>query len=310
MLAGPRGFCAGVVRAIEIVERALERYGPPVYVRHEIVHNRHVVESLAARGAIFVDEVDEAPLGAICVFSAHGVSRKVERDASARGLDVIDATCPLVRKVHRQGQRFAADGDELVLVGHEGHAEVEGTLGQIDGKLHVVSSVADVERLEIADPSRVAFVTQTTLSLFDTRDIIAALRRRYPQIKGPDTRNICYATQNRQKAVLDLLPHVELLVVIGSQNSSNSNRLRELGDAAGVPAYLIDGPHLLDPDWIEGVSRMGLTAGASAPETLVQATLLRLADWRPILCEEPEGAIENVTFRLPERLAEPASLAF
>lgn len=263
-----------------------------------------MVERLKARGAIFVEDVGEVPPGALTIFSAHGVSRKVECDAGLRALDVIDATCPLVRKVHKQGQRSAADGYDVVLIGHDGHAEVEGTRGQIDGPLHVVSSEADVERLEIAAPARIAYVTQTTLSLFYTKNVIAALKRRFPDIVGPDTRDICYATQNRQRAVIELLPHVEMLLVVGSANSSNSNRLRELGENAGLPSYLIDGPHMVERHWLKGISRLGLTPGASAPERLVQATVDRLAEWRAVQVEEQEGVVENVSFRLPERLAE------
>jgi len=308
ILARPRGFCAGVVRAIEIVERALALYGPPVYVRHEIVHNKHVVERLRASGAIFVNHVDEIPRGAVTVFSAHGVSRDVERAAEDRTLDVIDATCPLVRKVHNEGRRYAENGYDVVLIGHRGHAEVVGTSGQIPGAIHLVESVEDVERLEIGDPGRVAYVTQTTLSLFDTQDIIGALKRRFPAIQGPDTRDICYATQNRQKAVIELAKHVQLLLVVGSGNSSNSNRLREMGEAAGVKSYLIEGPAAFDPAWLDGVSAVGLTAGASAPETLVQDTICRLRSLRRITLEDLDGIEEKVTFRLPERFVDEERL--
>lgn len=309
ILARPRGFCAGVVRAIEIVERALAIHGAPVYVRHEIVHNKHVVESLRQRGAVFVDEVSEIPSGAVTVFSAHGVSRAVEREAADHALDVIDATCPLVRKVHNEGRRYAEQGYDVVLIGHSGHAEVEGTRGQIAGRLHIAGSVTEVETLAIRDPSRVAYITQTTLSLFDTQDIIAALKRRFPAIVGPDMRNICYATQNRQKAVIDLVKQVQLLVVVGSANSSNSNRLREIGESVGVPSYLIDGPQMMDPDWLAETSVMGLTAGASAPETLVQETIRRLRSWRTVTLETQEGSDEKVYFQLPERLMEAAAPA-
>ena len=309
ILARPRGFCAGVVRAIEIVERALALYGAPIYVRHEIVHNKHVVEALRARGVVFVDDVSEIPAGAMTVFSAHGVSQAVERDAAARGLDVIDATCPLVRKVHNEGRRYAERGCDVILIGHHGHAEIEGTRGQIAGRLHVVSSVEDVAGIKVADPERVAFITQTTLSLFDTQDIIAALRRRFPNIAGPDTRDICYATQNRQKAVLALAPRVQLLLVVGSDNSSNSNRLREIGEAAGVRSHLIEGPAELDPNWLDGVDVLGLTAGASAPEAMVQDTLRALHSYRAIVLEHLDGVEEHVTFRLPERLGEQARLS-
>jgi 4-hydroxy-3-methylbut-2-en-1-yl diphosphate reductase len=306
ILARPRGFCAGVVRAIEIVERTLALYDGPIYVRHEIVHNRHVVEALRARGAVFVDDVNEIPEGAVTVFSAHGVSQAVEREAEARWLDVIDATCPLVRKVHNEGRRYAERGCDVILIGHHGHAEIEGTRGQIAGRLHVVSSVEDVAGVEIADPERVAFITQTTLSLFDTQNIIAALRERFPNIAGLDTRNICYATQNRQKAVLALASRVQLLLVVGSDHSSNSNRLKEIGEAAGLPSHLIQGASELDPDWLDGVDVLGLTAGASAPEVVVQDTIRVLHSYRAVVVEHLEGIEEKVTFRLPERLGEDA----
>jgi 4-hydroxy-3-methylbut-2-en-1-yl diphosphate reductase len=309
ILARPRGFCAGVVRAIEIVERALALYGAPVYVRHEIVHNRHVVEALRAQGAVFVDDVSEIPEGAVTVFSAHGVSKKVEREAEARSLDVIDATCPLVRKVHNEGRRYAERGCDVILIGHPGHAEIEGTRGQISGRLHVVSSVEEVARLEVVDAERVAFITQTTLSLFDTQDIIAALRRRFPTIAGPDTRDICYATQNRQKAVLALAARVQMLLVIGSNNSSNSEHLRKIGEAAGVTSRLIEGPSDLDPDWLDDIDTVGVTAGASAPETVVQDTLRVLHSYRAVVVEHLEGIDERVTFRLPERLDKAARLS-
>lgn len=298
-----------MVRAIEIVERALALYGAPIYVRHEIVHNKHVVEALRARGAVFVDDVNDIPEGAVTVFSAHGVSQAVEREAEARGLDVIDATCPLVRKVHNEGRRYAERGCDVILIGHHGHAEIEGTRGQIAGRLHVVSSVEDVAGLKIVDPERVAFITQTTLSLFDTQDIIAALRGRFPNIAGPDTRDICYATQNRQKAVLALASRVQLLLVVGSDNSSNSNRLKEIGEAAGVPSHLIEGAAELDPDWLDGVDVLGLTAGASAPEAVVQDTIRVLRSYRAVVVEQLEGIEEKVTFRLPERLGEDARLS-
>ena len=306
LLANPRGFCAGVVRAIDIVERALSFNKGPVYVRHEIVHNRHVVEGLKQRGAIFVDETDKIPDGALTIFSAHGVAPSVEREAAARRLDVIDATCPLVHKVHNEGRRYAERGFDVILIGHAGHPEVEGTRGQIGGRLHVVGTLADIAALQIADPDKVAFITQTTLSVDDTRDLIAALRARYPTIIGPDTRDICYATQNRQRAVKEMTRAANLVLVIGSANSSNSNRLRELAEADGVPSYLIDGPQSLDPAWLDGVACMGLTAGASAPETLVEATLAALARWRTISVEILAGREENVVFKTPERLLELA----
>jgi 4-hydroxy-3-methylbut-2-enyl diphosphate reductase len=310
LLAKPRGFCAGVVRAVEIVERALERSPAPVYVRHEIVHNRHVVRALEAKGAIFVEEVDAVPAGAVTIFSAHGVSPAVERAAAARGLDVIDATCPLVRKVHKQGRRYAEQGYDVVLIGHDGHPEVEGTRGQIGGPLHVVATVAEVERIAVRDPARVAYVTQTTLSVSDTRAVIAALKRRFPSIVGPDVRDICYATQNRQAAVAGLARLADLVLVIGSANSSNSNRLREIADAEGVPARLVEGPEAIERAWLDGVGVLGLTAGASAPEALVQAAIRRLAEWRTVAVETLPGVEETIEFRLPERLAGmPAAVA-
>jgi 4-hydroxy-3-methylbut-2-enyl diphosphate reductase len=295
-----------VVRAIDIVERALTLSKNPVYVRHEIVHNKHVVETLKGRGAIFVDETDQIPEGALAIFSAHGVSKDVELAAAARKLDVIDATCPLVHKVHNEGRRYAERGFDVVLIGHAGHPEVEGTRGQIAGRLHVVGTLADIAALDVEDPSKVAFITQTTLSVDDTRDLIAALRARYPAIIGPDTRDICYATQNRQRAVKEMTRDAGLVLVIGSANSSNSNRLRELAEADGVPSYLIDGPQSLDPAWLDGVACLGLTAGASAPETLVEATLAVLARWRTISVEILAGREENVVFKTPERLLELA----
>ena len=311
VLAQPRGFCAGVERAIEIVERALERFGPPVYVRHEIVHNKHVVETLKSKGARFVDEVDEIPRGAVAVFSAHGVAEAVELAARERGLRVIDAACPLVTKVHNEGQRYAANGFDVVLIGHAGHPEVEGTMGRIKGRVHLIGSVEDVARLEPRDPSRLAFVTQTTLSVDDTRDIIAALRARFPEIVGPDTRDICYATQNRQTAVRALARQVDVILVVGAQNSSNSNRLREIGEAAGTPSYLIDSAETLDPACLNGVRTVGITAGASAPELLVQELISKLGERYAVRIEVLAGLEENVHFRLPPELADrsvPAAL--
>ena len=291
------------MRAIDIVERALTQYGSPVYVRHEIVHNRHVVDSLRTRGAVFVEDVSDIPPGAVTIFSAHGVSGEVERAAEKRGLDVIDATCPLVRRVHNEGRRYAELGYDVVLIGHRGHPEVVGTSGQIDGRLHIVSTTEEVAQLEIQDPQHVAFITQTTLSLDDTRDTIAALKQRFPAIVGQDTRDICYATQNRQNAVLALLDQIELLLVIGSANSSNANRLCEIGTAKGVPSHLIDGPEMLDRSWLTGVGCVGITAGASTPEVLVQETIARLATWRHVTIEEFPGREESVRFRVPDRLA-------
>ena len=302
LLANPRGFCAGVIRAVDIVERALEIYGPPVYVRHEIVHNHHVVRDLVSRGAIFVDEVDKIPVGAITVFSAHGVSRMVENASEERKLDVIDATCPLVKKVHNEGRRYAGKGYDVVLIGHAGHAEVEGTRGQIDGTLHVIGSVDEVASLKVRDPGKVAYITQTTLSVSDTREIIAALTGRFPDIVGPDTRDICYATQNRQMAVLELARHAQLILVVGSQNSSNSNRLCEIGRNAGVESHLLQSPDMIEESWLDGVTTLGLSAGASAPETLVQQTIEALCAFRNIKVESLKTIDENVKFRLPKRL--------
>jgi len=304
ILAQPRGFCAGVERAIDIVERALAKYGAPVYVRHEIVHNKHVVETLRNRGAIFVEEVDEIPEGAVTVFSAHGVSRKVEDGAHLRELDVIDATCPLVTKVHKEGRRYAGKGYDIVLIGHLGHPEVEGTLGQIPGAVHVISEPHEVASLNVADQDRVAFVTQTTLSVNDTKEVIVALKERFPSIIGPDTRDICYATQNRQTAIIEMVKHVDLLLVVGANNSSNSNRLREIGENFGVPSYLIEDASMFDPAWLKNVKTVGVSAGASAPETLVQATITRLRDYRTITVEKLDGVEENVHFKLPPELAD------
>lgn len=302
ILAQPRGFCAGVERAIDIVERALEIYGPPVYVRHEIVHNRHVVEDLKGKGAVFVEEVDEIPEGAITIFSAHGVSRKVENGADDRKLTVIDATCPLVAKVHKEGQRYARAGQEVVLIGHAGHPEVEGTLGQIEGKVHLVQDIADVAKLEISDPARLAYVTQTTLSVDDTRGIIEALKNRFPQIAGPDVKDICYATQNRQEAVRHLAQVADLLLVIGARNSSNSNRLREIGEETSIDSYLIDDASQLDPAWLNGKSVIGVTAGASAPEELVQQLVGRLRELGASTVESLGSVVENVQFKLPKQV--------
>src|ERR1700710_154212 len=282
ILAQPRGFCAGVERAIEIVERALKKYGPPIYVRHEIVHNRHVVESLRARGGVFGDELHEIPAGSMTVFSAHGVAKRVEEAAAERGLPVIDATCPLVAKVHNEGRRYARQDREIVLVGHAGHAEVEGTIGQVPAKVHLVQTVADVARLEVSDPEKLAYITQTTLSVDDTRGIIAALKARFPTIVGPDVRDICYATQNRQQAVRDLAHAVDMILVVGSRNSSNSNRLREIGEELGKPSYLIDDATHLKAEWFAGITSVGLTAGASAPETLVQGVIEGLRAFGPV----------------------------
>ena len=303
ILAQPRGFCAGVVRAIETVERALERYGAPVYVRHEIVHNRHVVESLRAKGARFVDELSEVPPGAVTIFSAHGVSRTVVNEARSRALPTIDATCPLVTKVHNQGRRYAAQGRILVFVGHRGHPEVEGTLGQIDGELHLVENVEDVEKLPIAADAPIAYVTQTTLSVDDTRGVIAALRRRFRDVEGPETRDICYATQNRQSAVRELSQVCDVIIVVGARNSSNSNRLREIGEEAGLPSYLVADGGDIDAEWVEKARVVGVTAGASAPEVLVDDVVQALMRIEPSELSNLDGLTESVSFRLPAEVA-------
>ncbi|MEM9223595.1 MAG: 4-hydroxy-3-methylbut-2-enyl diphosphate reductase [Pseudomonadota bacterium] len=300
LLANPRGFCAGVERAVETVERALRMFGAPVYVRHEIVHNQRVVQELRERGAVFVEDVEEIPRGAVTILSAHGVSRKVENDAKKCGLQLIDATCPLVTRVHVQGRRFAAKGYDVVLIGHRGHQEVEGTLGQIDGTVHVVATVREVENLVVADPSRVAYVLQTTLSVNDTREVIAALKARYPAIVGQDTRDICYATQNRQTAVLSMAEQIDVLVVVGAHNSSNSNRLREIGDAKGIPSYLVPAADDLQKGWFDNANTIGLTAGASAPEVVVEETIAQFRQWWSDLeVDSLSGPIEDVRFKLP-----------
>jgi 4-hydroxy-3-methylbut-2-en-1-yl diphosphate reductase len=306
LLANPRGFCAGVDRAIDIVERALELFGSPIYVRHEVVHNTHVVERLRDLGAIFVEELAEVPAGATVIFSAHGVSTAVVAEASQRGLTVFDATCPLVTKVHMEVQRYAREGRDVILIGHAGHPEVEGTLGRFDagagGRMHLVQNVGDVATLEVRDPQRLAFVTQTTLSMDDTAQIVAALRARYPQLATPRREDICYATQNRQDAVKKLLEQCDLLLVVGSRSSSNSNRLRELADRAGVPGYLIDGPQDLNAEWFVGRKVVGVTAGASAPEVLVRQVLEQLARWGAEVPREVIGREERVLFTLPREL--------
>lgn len=302
VLAQPRGFCAGVVRAIDIVERALQKYGRPVYVRHEIVHNKYVVNDLARKGAIFVDEVDEIPEGAVTVFSAHGVSKKVMSDSGERNLHTLDATCPLVTKVHKQGQRYADKEYEIVMIGHAGHAEVEGTLGQIQGTVHLIEDVKDVAALSVSNPDKLAYVTQTTLSVDDTRDVIEALTEKYPSIEGPDVKDICYATQNRQRAVRDMAEQADLILVVGAQNSSNSNRLREIGTDIGLESYLIDDADALNPDWLENVGTVGVTAGASAPEILVDQLIARLGVYGYKNIELLDGIEENVNFNLPVEL--------
>jgi len=308
LLAQPRGFCAGVVRAIDIVNRALDKYGAPVYVRHEIVHNRHVVETLERKGAVFVEELDEIPDGAVTVFSAHGVAQSIIDEAKVRGLPVLDATCPLVTKVHIQGKRYVARGRALILIGHAGHPEVEGTIGQVGGRVHLVSTVADVARLDIPDDAPTAYVTQTTLSVDDTRSVIAALQARFSDLQGPDVADICYATQHRQSGVRQLCDAVDLLLVVGSTNSSNSNRLREIGVEKGIPSYLIANGDALDPAWLVGVKTIGLTAGASAPEELVADVIEELRRHGPVEVEEMDGVRETLEFRLPKELRKPTDM--
>ncbi|WP_131118245.1 4-hydroxy-3-methylbut-2-enyl diphosphate reductase [Lichenihabitans psoromatis] len=299
VLAQPRGFCAGVVRAVEIVENALVQHGAPVYVRHEIVHNRHVVESLEQKGARFVKDVSEIPDGAVTIFSAHGVARSVEQEAARRNLPVLDATCPLVAKVHHQGRRYVAQGRSVILIGHAGHPEVVGTVGQIDGEVHLVRSVEDVAMLDLPIDAPVAYITQTTLSVDDTRSIIAALEEKFSDVVGPDTRDICYATQNRQTAVRELSRIADLILVVGANNSSNSNRLREIGAETNVPSYLIADGTELDLNWLKGVEVIGLTAGASAPEVLVDGVISALRRMGPIEVSTLPGIEETVSFRLP-----------
>jgi 4-hydroxy-3-methylbut-2-enyl diphosphate reductase len=302
ILAQPRGFCAGVVRAIEIVERALQKYGAPVYVRHEIVHNRHVVESLKAKGARFIDELSEAPPGAVTIFSAHGVAKAVEDEAHERGLHVLNATCPLVTKVHLQGKNYLKSGRQVILIGHAGHPEILGTMGQIDGPVSLVQTEADVERLDIPVDTPVSYVTQTTLSVDETRGIIAALKRRFTDIVGPDTKDICYATQNRQTAVRELCKRADVLLVVGATNSSNSNRLREIGAESGVPSYLLADGSELNPQWVRGANTIGLTAGASAPESMVNDVIDALRRLGPVDVSVMDGIEENIQFRLPAEL--------
>ncbi len=307
LLAQPRGFCAGVERAIEIVEQALKIYGAPVYVRHEIVHNKRVVDTLRQKGAIFVEEVDEIPDDSVTIFSAHGISEAVENEARLRSLPIIDATCPLVSKVHKEGQNHSANERDVVLIGHAGHPEVEGTMGRIPGAVHLVTNLADVENLIVADENQVAYVTQTTLSVDDTREIIEALKQKFPKILGPDVRDICFATQNRQQAVRHVTDNIDLLVVVGAQNSSNSNRLREIGSEHKIPSHLIADAESFDPVWLEGVETIGITAGASAPEELVDELLERLKDFGEIELELVAGVEEKIQFKLPPELAEASS---
>jgi 4-hydroxy-3-methylbut-2-enyl diphosphate reductase len=309
LLAQPRGFCAGVVRAIEIVERSLQKFGAPVYVRHEIVHNRHVVEKLKAKGAVFVEQLDEIPDGAVTIFSAHGVAQSVIDDAAARRLPVLDATCPLVSKVHSQGKRYVAQGRTLILVGHAGHPEVEGTIGQVGAPVHLVSSVEDVAALDLPADLPVAYVTQTTLSVDDTRGIIAALHARFQDLEGPDVSDICYATQHRQSAVRELCEVVDLLLVVGSTKSSNSNRLREIGREQGIRSHLIADGSELDPAWLAGVRTVGLTAGASAPEELILGVIEALRRHGDVELAQMGGIQEDIEFRLPHELRTPSAPA-
>ena len=307
VLAQPRGFCAGVERAIEIVEEALKIYGPPVYVRHEIVHNKRVVNTLRAKGAIFVEEVSDIPDGGITIFSAHGISEKVEVEARLRNLPVIDATCPLVSKVHKEGQLHTANNRDVILIGHSGHPEVEGTMGRIEGGVHLVTNTEDVHRLKVRDEDHVAYITQTTLSVDDTREIINALKIRFPAIIGPDVKDICYATQNRQQAVRKIVPEVDVMLVVGAQNSSNSNRLREIGDEHDVPSYLIDDADGLDLEWLDKARTIGVSAGASAPEELLDELVERLRQNFEIEIRHFEGIEENVQFKLPREITEARS---
>jgi 4-hydroxy-3-methylbut-2-enyl diphosphate reductase len=307
VLAQPRGFCAGVVRAIDIVDQALTKFGAPVYVRHEIVHNRHVVDDLKGKGAIFVKELSEVPEGSVTVFSAHGVARSVVNEAKARSLPVLDATCPLVSKVHHQGKHYVAKGKTLILIGHPGHPEVEGTMGQIDGPVHLVSHEADVEALDLPLDTPLAYVTQTTLSVDDTKDVIVALKARFSNVTGPDIADICYATQNRQTAVRDLCKVVEALIVVGANYSSNSKRLCEIGLEMGIPSYLVADGSEIDPKWMDGVTTVGLTAGASAPEELVLTVIDTLRKIDEVIVLQMNGIEENIEFRLPAALRRPES---
>lgn len=308
VLAQPRGFCAGVDRAIDIVERALEIHGAPIYVRHEIVHNRYVVQDLREKGAIFIEELHEAPSGAIVVFSAHGVSRAVQEQAKEMGLKVFDATCPLVTKVHVEVAKMRKEGREIIMIGHVGHPEVEGTLGQADGGMYLVETAADVAALQVNNPDNLAFVTQTTLSVDDAEVVAEALRLRFPSIVEPKKSDICYATQNRQDAVKIMAPACDLVLVVGSTNSSNSNRLREVAERKGAAAYLIDDPSMIDPDWLDNAKRVGVTAGASAPEVLVQQVVARLKELGAASVRTLEGTPENVSFPLPKELSRKRTL--
>lgn len=302
ILANPRGFCAGVERAIAIVERALDKFGAPIYVRHEVVHNRYVVEGLRAKGAVFIESLDEVPSGATLIFSAHGVPKSVREAAEARGLRIYDATCPLVTKVHVEVGKMYDQGFEIVMIGHKGHPEVEGTMGQLKGGMYLVESAADVAALTVNDPERLAYVTQTTLSVDDAGEIVDALRARFPAIVGPKKDDICYATQNRQDAVKALTPDCDVLIVVGSRNSSNSNRLREVAEKRGIPAYLVDDAAAIDPEWLNGKAVVGITAGASAPEVLVEDVVSRLRSLGAADVRTYEGVPEKVNFPLPRDL--------
>ncbi|GLU35543.1 4-hydroxy-3-methylbut-2-enyl diphosphate reductase [Trinickia caryophylli] len=302
LLAQPRGFCAGVDRAIEIVERAIKLFGAPIYVRHEIVHNAYVVEDLRKKGAVFVELLDEVPAGSTVIFSAHGVSKSVREEADARGLRIYDATCPLVTKVHIEVAKMRQEGLDIVMIGHKGHPEVEGTMGQCERGMYLVESIEDVNALELEDPERIAFVTQTTLSVDDASEIIAALKARFPGIREPKKQDICYATQNRQDAVKFMAPQCDVVIVVGSPNSSNSNRLREVAQKRGVPAYMVDSPDQIDPAWVEGKRRIGVTAGASAPEVLAQAVIARLRELGARNVRALEGIEESISFPLPRGL--------
>ncbi len=308
LLANPRGFCAGVERAIAIVERALELHGAPIYVRHEVVHNRFVVDDLRAKGAVFVEELDQVPAGNTVIFSAHGVSQAIRREAEARGLNVFDATCPLVTKVHIEVAKMRAQGRSIVMIGHRGHPEVEGTMGQAKGGMYLVETVADAERLEVEEPGQLAYVTQTTLSVDDAAAIVDALKRRFPGILGPKKDDICYATQNRQDAVKFMAPQCDLVIVVGSPNSSNSNRLREVAETLRVPAHMIDQASELRPEWLQGCNRVGVSAGASAPEVLVLEVIARLQALGAKRVTQMKGKEEGVTFPLPKGLANGATV--
>jgi 4-hydroxy-3-methylbut-2-enyl diphosphate reductase len=305
LLAQPRGFCAGVDRAIEIVERAIALFGAPIYVRHEIVHNAYVVEDLRKKGAVFIEDLADAPEGSTLIFSAHGVSKAVRSEAQTRGLRVFDATCPLVTKVHMEVAKMRQDGFDIVMIGHKGHPEVEGTMGQSGEGMHLVEDIEDVEALALADPDRIAYVTQTTLSVDDASAIISALKSKYPLVKEPKKQDICYATQNRQDAVKFLAPQCDVVIVVGSPNSSNSSRLREVAEKRGIPAYMVDSPTQIDPKWVEGKKRIGVTAGASAPEVLAQAVIARLRELGVRNVRPLEGIEEKVSFPLPRGLTLP-----